>query len=154
MKRPVLIAFGAGLLFGLGLVTSHMVDPACVRGFLDVAGHWDPTLLFFWIGALTPMMVAWRVQRRMLRPLAAAAFNGPGRGKLDTRLFAGAALFGVGWGAAGLCPGPALTSLAVAPGRAALFVAGMLAGMALHRLAIPARTPAPSGCKSVAGPTS
>ena len=144
VKRPVLIAFGAGMLFGLGLVTSSMVDPARVRGFLDVAGHWDPTLLFFWIGALTPMMLAWQVQRRMRRPVAAPAFDLPGRGKLDARLFAGAALFGAGWGAAGLCPGPALTSLAVAPGRAAMFVAGMLAGMALHSVAIPVRTPAPS----------
>ena len=131
--RQTLLALLSGTLFGAGLALSGMADPARVRAFLDVAGAWDPTLAFVMGGALVPMAIAWRIKRRLGRPLAAAAFEVPSTQKLDARLRGGAALFGVGWGIAGLCPGPAIASLALDPANATLFVAAMLAGMALHR---------------------
>jgi uncharacterized protein len=127
------LALLSGLLFGAGLAISGMMDPARVRGFLDVAGAWDPTLAFVMGGALLVMAVAWFVQRRMARPVADEAFALPGTRRLDTRLLGGAALFGIGWGLAGLCPGPAIASLTVHPRPAAIFVVAMVAGMALFR---------------------
>ncbi len=129
-----LLALVSGLLFGAGLALSGMADPARVRAFLDVMGAWDPTLAFVMGGALVPMGIAWRVKRRLERPLTAASFEVPATTQLDVRLLGGAALFGVGWGIAGLCPGPAIADLALEPANAALFVAAMLAGMALHRV--------------------
>lgn len=135
----------AGLLFGAGLALSGMADPARVRGFLDLFGAWDPTLAFVMGGALIPMALAWRLQRRMAGPLAAPGFALPTRRELDARLLAGAAIFGVGWGVAGLCPGPAIADLALAPGPAAIFVTAMLGGVLLHRLLpdAPAGQPTP-----------
>lgn len=132
--RQAAIALVAGALFGAGLALSGMADPARVRGFLDIFGAWDPTLAFVMGGALVPMALAWAVQRRMPRPLACDGFDLPGTTGLDRRLVLGAVLFGAGWGIGGLCPGPALANLAIAPVPAALFVAAMLGGMALHRL--------------------
>jgi uncharacterized membrane protein YedE/YeeE len=111
-----------------------MADPSRVRAFLDVAGSWDPTLAFVMGGALIPMSIAWRVRRRLQHPLAAPAFDVPDTVRLDPPLFVGAAIFGVGWGIAGLCPGPAIAGLALNPAQAGLFVLAMLAGMLLHRL--------------------
>ncbi|WP_156840864.1 DUF6691 family protein [Novosphingobium aquimarinum] len=127
------LALVSGLVFGAGLAISGMMDPARVRGFLDVAGAWDPTLGFVMGGALLVMALAWFVQRRMVRPVADDAFALPGTHNLDVRLVGGAALFGIGWGLAGLCPGPAIASLAVHPEPAAIFVAAMVAGMGLFR---------------------
>lgn len=124
----------SGGLFGAGLAIGGMTDPARVRGFLDLWGAWDPTLAFVMGGALLVMAVAWRLRERMSRPLFGARFSLPGRQELDWRLIAGAALFGIGWGLAGLCPGPAVASLAMAPLAVLPFVLAMLAGMALHRL--------------------
>jgi uncharacterized membrane protein YedE/YeeE len=124
----------AGVLFGAGLALSGMVDPARVRGFLDLFGAWDPTLAFVMGGAIVPMALAWRVRARLPAPLLAASFNVPATGSIDRRLAAGALIFGIGWGISGLCPGPALADLALAPRPALLFVGAMLAGMALHRL--------------------
>lgn len=132
--RRGLFALGAGLLFGAGVTVSGMVDPRRVRGFLDLFGAWDPTLAFVMAGALIPMALAWAAQRRMRRPLCGDGFSIPAARGIDARLVAGALLFGVGWGIAGLCPGPAIADLALAPGPAAVFVAAMLAGMAAHRL--------------------
>ena len=128
------LALLAGALFGAGLALSGMADPARLRGFLDLFGVWDPTLAFVMGGALIPMAFAWTIQRRMERPAAAEGFTLPQTGTIDRRLSLGAILFGVGWGIAGLCPGPALADLAIAPLSAGLFVIAMIAGMALHRL--------------------
>jgi len=127
------LALLAGALFGAGLALSGMTDPGRVRAFLDVAGQWDPTLGFVMAGALLPMAAAWRLKHRLGRPLVAPAFDVPDTRRVDVRLLSGAALFGVGWGLTGLCPGPAIASLALRPGPAALFTAAMLGGMALHR---------------------
>jgi uncharacterized membrane protein YedE/YeeE len=123
----------AGSLFGAGLAYSGMADPARVQAFLDLFGHWDPTLAFVMGGAMIPMAIAWLIQRRMGKPFADAHFDLPGTTKLDTKLATGAVLFGMGWGISGLCPGPALADLAIAPAQAATVVLAMFAGMAAHR---------------------
>jgi len=124
----------SGGLFGAGLAIGGMTDPARVRGFLDVFGHWDPTLIFVMVGALAVMAVAWRVRLRLSRPLFAERFALPDRSDLEPRLVIGAALFGMGWGVAGLCPGPGVAALALYPLDVLPFVVAMLAGMAVHRL--------------------
>ena len=132
-----LIALLAGMLFGAGLALSGMADPARVRGFLDLFGAWDPTLGFVMAGAMLPMAVAWRVQRRQRRAFSGDAFALPTTRRIDMRLALGALLFGVGWGVAGLCPGPAIANLALNPLAVLPFVLAMLAGMLLHRLHTP-----------------
>ena len=139
-----IIALTSGILFGAGLALSGMADPSRVRAFLDIAGAWDPTLAFVMGGAIIPMAFAWRAKHRLTRPIAASAFDIPEGRRLDARLLTGAALFGIGWGIAGLCPGPAIAGLALNLPWAALFVAAMLAGMALHRITIGRATVAES----------
>ncbi|MFV0280786.1 MAG: DUF6691 family protein [Rhodoblastus sp.] len=134
MKQNAL-ALLAGLIFGVGLAISGMADPMRVRGFLDLFGTWDPTLAFVMGGALIPMALAWVFQKRMKQPLACENFDLPGTSLLDRKLVLGAVLFGAGWGIGGLCPGPAVADLAINPAKAGLFVAAMLAGMAVHRFA-------------------
>lgn len=134
MIRNILVPLTAGTIFGAGLTIGGMTDPARVRGFLDLFGDWDPTLAFVMGGAVLVMALAWLVQRRMQRPAFAEGFSLPDRNDLTPRLIGGSALFGIGWGIAGLCPGPGFAALAIAPGSAAVFVAAMLAGMALVRL--------------------
>ena len=143
MNRQLFIALFAGALFGAGLAFSGMADPQRVRGFLDLFGRWDPTLAFVMGGALVPMAIAWRIQKRMAVPVLAVRFSLPTNLDLDSRLIGGSALFGIGWGVAGLCPGPAIADLAIAPIPAAIFVLAMLGGMILHRLlpATPAKQP-------------
>ena len=131
-----LYAIASGLLFGAGLAVSGMMDPLRVRGFLDITGEWDPTLAFVMGGALLVMALTWLVQRRMSASLAGNAFDLPDTIHVDSRLIGGAALFGVGWGIAGLCPGPAITSLATTFVPAAVFVAAMMAGMAMFRMTL------------------
>ncbi|WP_428156550.1 DUF6691 family protein [Brevundimonas sp.] len=131
---PLALAVFAGALFGAGLAVSGMADPQRVRGFLDLFGTWDPTLAFVMGGAVVAMAVAWRFQKGMVKPWAAPAFALPSARDLDPRLVGGAALFGMGWGIAGLCPGPAIADLAIAPAQAAIFVMAMLGGMLVHRL--------------------
>lgn len=125
------IALAAGVLFGAGLALSGMADPAVVRAFLDLFGAWNPALLFVMGGALIPMAIAWRCQRRLPRPLADSRFNLPDTRKIDASLLTGAAIFGIGWGIGGICPGPALADLAIAPVPATLFILSMIVGMAL-----------------------
>lgn len=132
MKRSI-IALIAGSLFGAGLAFSGMADPQRVQSFLDLFGHWDPTLAFVMGGAMVPMAIAWVVQRRLEKPFADAHFDLPGTTKLDGKLATGAVLFGMGWGISGLCPGPALADLTIAPAKAAIVVLAMFGGMALHR---------------------
>jgi uncharacterized protein len=129
----VVIALISGLLFGAGLAYSGMADPARVQSFLDLFGNWDPTLAFVMGGAVLPMAVAWMIKSRLSSPLAATSFDLPGTSKIDRSLAIGAILFGMGWGIAGLCPGPALADLALAPKAVLPFVVAMLAGMAAHR---------------------
>lgn len=132
--RRILPPLASGTLFGAGLAISGMTDPARVRGFLDVFGNWDPTLVFVMGGAVMVMALAWRIQRGMRRPLFGEKFSLPDRSDLDGRLIGGAVLFGIGWGVAGLCPGPAVASLALSPGSVLPFVGAMLAGMLLQKL--------------------
>lgn len=133
MSRAIIPAV-SGLIFGAGLTLGGMTDPARVRGFLDLFGDWDPTLAFVMGGAVLVMAAAWLLQPRMLRPLFADQFSLPNRSDLTLRLVGGSALFGVGWGIAGLCPGPGIAALAIEPVSAVLFVSAMLVGMGLVRL--------------------
>ncbi|QZH73803.1 MAG: YeeE/YedE family protein [Erythrobacter sp.] len=133
MMRPI-VTLVAGTVFGAGLTVGGMTDPARVRGFLDLFGNWDPTLAFVMGGALVVMAIAWRIVPGMARPLFDEGFHVPTSKDLDPKLLGGAALFGIGWGVAGLCPGPGFAALAIEPVSAAIFVVALLAGMALHRL--------------------
>lgn len=134
MARSILFALFAGTLFGAGLALSGMTDPARVRGFLDIFGNWDPTLAFVMGGAVLVMALAWIFQRKMVAPFFAETFSLPGRKDLDAPLIVGSALFGIGWGIGGLCPGPGLAAIALAPAQAGIFLAGFLGGMVLFRL--------------------
>ncbi|QFU16716.1 YeeE/YedE family protein [Microvirga thermotolerans] len=127
-------AFASGLIFGLGLIVSQMVNPAKVIGFLDLFGRWDPSLAFVMGGAVAVSALGFAVARRRRVPLLAPRLEVPARRDLDPRLLAGAALFGIGWGLAGFCPGPALTMLLAGPWQVPVFVASMIAGMALFRV--------------------
>jgi uncharacterized membrane protein YedE/YeeE len=129
----IALALASGLLFGAGLTWSGMADPARVQGFLDLLGDWDPTLAFVMGGAIIPMALAWLIKGKLIAPLAAPAFELPGTTRLDRPLAVGAILFGMGWGIAGLCPGPALADVGVAPLAVLPFVLAMFAGMAAHR---------------------
>jgi uncharacterized membrane protein YedE/YeeE len=128
----------AGLLFGAGLAVSGMIDPAKVIGFLDIAGDWDPTLAFVMAGALIAAALGYALARRRERPVFGLRMDIPTRRAIDARLLLGAALFGAGWGLAGFCPGPAIAALATGLWPVVLYVAAMLAGMALFRLVPPA----------------
>lgn len=132
--RKLLPPLISGALFGAGLTMSGMTDPARVRGFLDVFGRWDPTLVFVIGGAVLVMAIAWRIQARMKAPLFGPKFSLPDRSDFDSRLVAGSALFGIGWGIAGLCPGPAVASLALSPLSVLPFLVAMFAGMTVHNL--------------------
>ncbi|GAA4050538.1 DUF6691 family protein [Parerythrobacter jejuensis] len=134
MIKRILPPLASGTLFGAGLALGGMTDPARVRGFLDLFGDWDPTLAFVMGGAVIVMALAWRFQPRMAAPLFAEKFALPNRTELTPRLIGGAALFGIGWGVAGLCPGPGVAALVIEPASAAIFVVAMLAGMGLVRL--------------------
>jgi len=125
----------AGALFGIGLILSGMTDPRKVTGFLDVAGAWDPSLALVMVGALAVGVFAFGAARRRTRAWSGTAIHLPARTAIDTRLVVGSALFGIGWGMAGFCPGPALVAIAGAgdiAGGAAVFVAAMAAGMLVH----------------------
>lgn len=128
----ILSAFGAGLLFGIGLWISGMARPEKVLNFLDIAGSWDASLLFVMGGAVAVTLAANRFLLR--KPLLAEKFELPTRKDIDVPLVAGAAIFGIGWGIGGYCPGPGLTALASLAIDPLVFVAAMLAGGALHRL--------------------
>jgi uncharacterized membrane protein YedE/YeeE len=131
-----LAGLAAGLLFGLGLALSGMMNPVRVLGFLDVAGKWDPSLAFVLAGAVAVSTAGVLIARRRAHPAFAARFNWPDTRGIDRRLVLGAMVFGVGWGLAGFCPGPAIAALTLGYGKCFLFAAAMLAGMALHRVAI------------------
>jgi len=126
-----LASFLCGLIFGSGLMISGMTQPAKVLGFLDVFGHWDPTLAFVMAGALAISSVGYALARRQIRPVIAAQHFWPKRTDIDRSLVVGSMLFGIGWGLAGLCPGPALENLASLSPRVFVFVMAMIAGMSV-----------------------
>ena len=131
---PTVTAFIAGLLFGSGLILSGMSNPAKVLAFLDLAGRWDPSLLFVMLGAILVAAVAFRAGGERARTVFGATIHLPGARHVDARLILGSVVFGVGWGLVGYCPGPALTSLGVGGWPTLLFVAAMIAGMAVFEV--------------------
>ena len=132
--RRLITATLAGMLFGAGMVISDMINPARVLAFLDVTGAWDYSLALVMGGALIPSTIAWQIRKRMARPLFDVNFQVPTRRDIDWQLVTGAALFGIGWGLVGFCPGPAIAALALGQRSAWIFVAAMLIGMVLHRV--------------------
>ena len=124
-------AFVAGLIFGLGLLLAGMANPAKVLGFLDLAGAWDPSLALVMVGAIGVALLPFTWARRQSRSLLGAAMQLPQKRELDRRLILGSLVFGIGWGIAGICPGPGVAILLTGHWQALLFVAAMLAGMLL-----------------------
>lgn len=133
-----------GVIFGAGLALADMINPARVQAFLDVAGAWDPTLMFVMGAALVPSAIAYLIRRRMTRPLLGEGFSIPESRTLDRQLLIGAAMFGIGWGLVGFCPGPAVAGLVLGAWQSWLFVVAMLAGMMLHNVFTATRAPAPA----------
>ena len=129
-----LMSFVAGIVFGVGLIVSRMANPAKVIGFLDLTGRWDPSLAFVMAGAVAVAAVAFAIAGRRQRSLLGATMQLPASRVIDRRLLAGSALFGIGWGIAGFCPGPALVALGMGEPKAVVFVAAMLAGMGAFEL--------------------
>ncbi|SMC23160.1 hypothetical protein SAMN02745857_01564 [Andreprevotia lacus DSM 23236] len=128
-----LIALLAGLLFGLGLIVSGMANPAKVQGFLDLAGYWDPSLALVMAGAIgvaTPLF--WLARRRSQTVLTHEPMQLPANTTIDRKLLLGSAAFGIGWGLAGICPGPALVAIALGKHSVLPFLLAMLAGMLIH----------------------
>jgi uncharacterized membrane protein YedE/YeeE len=119
----------AGLLFGIGLAMSGMLDPARVLGFLDIAGNWDPRLAFVLGGAVAVSTLGYRLSLRMTGPLFAKVFDLPTNRRIDIKLLGGSALFGIGWGLAGFCPGPGIAALSLGFIKAFIFSGAMLGGM-------------------------
>jgi hypothetical protein len=135
MSRTILAAFLSGALVGAGLAISSMTDRQVVLGFLDIAGDWNPTLAFVMGGAVAVTAIAFRLVLRRGTPALDDRFRLPQGDEIDRRLLAGAAIFGIGWGLAGFCPGPALVSFASGVDKAAIFVAAMLGGMVIFHAA-------------------
>jgi uncharacterized membrane protein YedE/YeeE len=128
-----LLTLISGLLFGFGLLLSGMADPAKVQNFLDLFGTWDPSLAFVMGGAIAVTMPGFWLVIRRNKPFFNDVFHLPSRTDLDARLITGAAIFGVGWGLGGFCPGPAITALPLAAEGTLIFVATMLTGMAASK---------------------
>ena len=124
----------SGLVFGLGLIISGMANPAKVLGFLDLAGAWDPSLALVMAGAIAVGLLSFGLAKGRTRSLLGAEMKLPTARHIDRRLVGGSLLFGIGWGVAGFCPGPALVALGMGQVKAVVFVAAMLAGMALFEL--------------------
>lgn len=133
MSRMI-VALVSGALFGLGLAVSGMANPARVIGFLDVAGDWDPTLAFVMGGAVLVTLIAFRFVLRRQKPVLDKRFSVPDRTGVDGKLLGGAALFGVGWGLSGFCPGPAVVALTTGLPAVFAFFASMVAGMGLYAM--------------------
>ncbi|TAK63278.1 DUF6691 family protein [Methylobacter sp.] len=127
-------AFFVGLIFGLGLIVSGMTNPAKIIGFLDLAGAWDPSLAFVMGGAILIGSGGFALAKKRRRSLLGAPMQLPTATNLDKRLLLGSTAFGVGWGIAGFCPGPAVVSAAAGQPKAWIFVAAMLSGMALYSI--------------------
>ncbi len=132
--RLAALSLVAGVVFGIGLAVSKMVNPAKVLAFLDIAGNWDPSLIFVMGGGVVVFAVAFHLIHPRGRPLLAEAFSLPSAKEIDVRLIGGSVLFGVGWGLVGYCPGPAITSLAYGRGESLIFLIALVAGAALYNL--------------------
>ena len=131
----IAIHFAIGLIFGLGLVVSGMINPAKVQNFLDIFGNWDPSLAFVMAGAVVVAFAGYRLAWRNDKPMLDERFHLPPSTAIDRRLVFGAGVFGIGWGLGGYCPGPALTGLGLLAPGTLVFVPAMLAGMWLARKA-------------------
>lgn len=131
----VVSAFVVGLLFGTGLIISGMTDPSKIIGFLDVAGAWDPSLAFVMVGAVLVGLVAFRFARRRTASFLGGAMHLPNARLIDRPLVLGSLAFGVGWGLAGYCPGPAVVAFGSGQDKAVVFLVAMIAGMALYEAA-------------------
>jgi len=131
--KQILASFLAGLLFGTGLALSSMIDPNKVLNFLDVAGNWDPSLAFVMIGALSVSFIAYHFVPKRRKPIFENKFRLPTRTDIDTSLVLGATLFGIGWGMAGFCPGPALSIMGMGLLDPTIFVISMIAGFIVQR---------------------
>ncbi|MFC0807380.1 DUF6691 family protein [Ensifer sp. P24N7] len=125
-------ALGSGIVFGVGLSLSGMLNPAKVQGFLDVFGAWDPSLAFVLGGAVVVAFIGVQVMKRMRHPAFDDSFHIPTNRQIDAPLIIGSALFGLGWGIGGFCPGPAIASLSIGLPQTMLFVIAMLVGMTFH----------------------
>jgi len=130
----VALSFVTGLVFGCGLLLSGLVNPAKVQGFLDVTGRWDPSLACVMGGAVAVGLVAFAIARRRTASLLGLPMRLPARRDIDARLVGGSVVFGIGWGLAGFCPGPAVVAVGAGYGKAVVFVLAMLAGMALFEV--------------------
>ena len=136
-------AFIAGLVFGFGLLISGMANPAKVIGFLDLAGRWDPSLALVMVGAIAVGAIGFALAGRRAETLLGTPLQLPARREIDGRLVAGSVLFGVGWGLAGYCPGPAVVALGTGQAKAVVFVVAMLLGMLAFERIERARQPVP-----------
>jgi hypothetical protein len=132
--KAAIVALLCGALFGVGLAIARMTDPTVVLGFLDVFGDFDPTLAFVLIGAAATTVVAFHFVLRRRRPIIAAEFQLPATRAIDVPLVLGAAIFGIGWGLAGYCPGPALVAAGGGAATALIFLPAMIAGGIAHRV--------------------
>ena len=137
MKKHLdtLSSFIVGLIFGIGLILAGMTNPAKVIGFLDITGTWDPSLAFVMGGAILVAIVAFRFAKKRTANFLGGAMRMPTSDMIDKRLVIGSLLFGAGWGMAGFCPGPALTSIGTGNPKAVIFVVAMIVGMAIFELA-------------------
>jgi len=137
MKKHIdtLSSFLVGLIFGIGLILAGMTNPAKVIGFLDITGTWDPSLAFVMGGAILVAIIAFRFAKKRTVNFLGGAMRLPTSDMIDKRLVIGSLLFGAGWGMAGFCPGPAITSIGTGNPKAVIFVIAMIAGMAIFELA-------------------
>ncbi|WP_040720066.1 DUF6691 family protein [Oxalobacter paraformigenes] len=129
-----LVSLISGLLFGLGLIVSGMANPQKVIAFLDLTGNWDPSLAFVMIGAIGVGLIGFTCARKKGKTWLGVPMQWPGATKIDWRLVTGSSLFGIGWGLAGVCPGPALVALSAGITPVVIFILSMLAGMGLYAL--------------------
>lgn len=129
-----LAALFSGLLFGAGLIVSDMVNPERVRAFLDVFGEWDPSLAFVMIGAISVTAIAWQISNRRTRAIFGGELPAAPSETVDRRLIGGSALFGIGWGAVGICPAPGIVALSYGKWEIAVFIVATLAGMGLFHV--------------------
>lgn len=132
----LLAPFAAGLVFGTGLIISGMTDPAIVLGFLDIAGAWNPALMFVMLGAIPVTWLGFRLAKGCRTPWCGGSFNWPTATQFDASLILGSILFGIGWGLAGICPGPALVNVTAFGHGIVVFTAAMLGGMVLAKIII------------------
>jgi uncharacterized protein len=140
MKQPntqvatLVSAFASGLIFGIGLILSGMANPAKVLAFLDLAGDWDPSLALVMAGAIAIGLIAFAIAKKRTRSLLGLSMQLPSSRVIDTRLVLGSLAFGIGWGIAGICPGPALVLVGTGSSKAIIFTAFMLLGMAIYEM--------------------